>query len=157
MNNLFMFTIMICMSFALMAEEVDLSTDALIIEAVLLMKVSNGQPLGPMYIQGLVDGSDDYVADGNFYKPRKDIQVFGHTLLYVGYLGVDMTMGPNVVLNGSPDEISKDVVEIIGKQPISLNGSFAFDLSKEGALLISSHPSIVNSSLVICAYALTGR
>jgi len=89
---------------------------------------------------------------GYFYKPNQELQAFGHKVVYVGLLGIDLYPGPNVTLEGRAEEVRKAIEKAYSIKLKKVEGGFAAELQKNVHLLIVPHPNNRKQTMVIGAY-----
>ena len=89
---------------------------------------------------------------GNFYEAKDGTMAFGHEVIYLGLLGIELVPGPNATLKGK----SSEVADYIGKHhniKFSENdGEYQAELRKHIVLCVAPHPSLEDTSMVIGAY-----
>jgi hypothetical protein len=106
----------------------------------------------PVEMRSVVGNADLFEKEGNFYKVKGDLVVFGHRATYVGMRGVELYAGPNAVLTGSPRSVAAYLTEKHGVKFASHGGALVSDYKQHIQVLVFPHPSIRGSTIVIGAY-----
>lgn len=122
------------------------------VEDAILWEAQLDETWTPVAMAKIVTDSKQFEEQGNFYKVKGDLIVFGHRATYVGMLGVGMFAGPNAVLAGSPEDIAVYISEHHNATFQSGNGNYLCDYKEHIKIIIEKHPSIKGSSLIIGAY-----
>jgi len=91
-------------------------------------------------------------AEGNFFKPKRLIMVFGHELVYTGMIGYDLLAGPNVIVKGTPDSVAAYVKKTYGLKLTGKNGEYCCNLREHIDLLIGKNPNREGQTIVIGSY-----
>ena len=123
-----------------------------IIESAILWEAELDSAWTPIKMAKVVNNKDMFEPQGNFYKVKQDLFVFGHKATYVGMLGVDLFPGPNAVLIGSPESIAAYITQYRGVKFIKHGAAFSSEYKKHIRIMIEDHPTIKGSSIIIGAY-----
>lgn len=127
--------------------------DSPIIEATILWSAQlDPVTWEPLELKKLLRNRKRFGQEGNFYKVKDGTKAFGHEVLYIGMLGIDLIPGPNVTLKGTPDEIAQYITQHNGIKLLKVGDEFRADLKKDIVLLVGPHPSRKDASIVIGAY-----
>lgn len=148
---------LICSLFILVSfagAEVNKKSETEIIESTILWESKlDKETWEPIELQKLISKNSYYKKEGNFYKiENKKVMAFGHEVIYLGLLGIELIPGPNAVLKGTPKEIADYIEKKRGLKFVSNKGEYMCDLKKHIKLVIGKHPSMKNASLIIGAY-----
>jgi hypothetical protein len=106
----------------------------------------------PLLLKKKLRDQGRFKQEGNFYKAKVPIHAFGHEVLYIGLVGLDLIPGPNVMLKGTPDEIAKYITDHNGIKLIKKGDEYQAELKKDILLCVGAHPSKKGATLVIGAY-----
>jgi len=106
----------------------------------------------PIELSKMLNDTNRFSQVGNFYKVRDGTTAFGHQVLFVGLLGIDLIPGPNVTLQGTPDEIADFINQHHGIKLLKSGDEYRCDLKKDIVLFVGPHPSKKNQTMVIGAY-----
>lgn len=128
------------------------SADGKAVESAILWEAKLDETWTPVAMAKVVNDPKRFEQQGNFYKAKGDLVVFGHRATYVGLLGVELFAGPNAVLEGSPKSIAAYISQHHGAKFKSGGGNYMCDLKKDIKILIEKHPNIPGSSIIIGAY-----
>jgi hypothetical protein len=129
------------------------AVDSDVIESTILWKAEiDPVTWEPLLLKKMLRDQGRFQQEGNFYKAIKPINAFGHEVLYVGMVGLDLIPGPNVMLKGAPEDIAKYITEHHGIKLIKKNAEYQAELKKDIVLCIGAHPSMEGATLVIGAY-----
>jgi hypothetical protein len=127
-------------------------TSALIENAVLWKAPHDGTTPAPTALAKLVEEPGLFTQEGNFYKPNQELRAFGHKVVYVGLLGIDLYPGPNVTVEGRAEEVRKAIEQAYSIKLKKVEGGFDAELQKNVHLLITPHPNNRKQTMVIGAY-----
>ena len=122
------------------------------VEAAILWEARLDETWKPVEMAQLVENRERFEPEGNFYRVKGKLVVFGHPALYVGMVGVDMFAGPNAVLQGRPNDIARYITKTHGIQFTKASGGFVCNYKKNVNLIIAKHPSLPRASIIIGAY-----
>jgi hypothetical protein len=128
------------------------NTDGKAIESAILWEAELDSSWTPVAMAKVVNNKDMFEPQGNFYKVKQDLIVFGHKATYVGMLGVDLFPGPNAVLIGSPENIAAYITKYHGAKFTKHGSTFSSEYKKYIRIMIEDHPHIKGSSIIIGAY-----
>lgn len=128
------------------------SPDGQAVEDAILWETSLDETWTPIAMAKVVGDSDRFEKEGNFYKVKNDLVVFGHRATYVGMLGVHLTPGPNAVLEGTPKSIASYISRRHGIKFKSVKDIYVCDYKEHIRIIIEKHPGINGSSIIIGAY-----
>ena len=127
--------------------------DSNVIESTILWKAEIDPVTGePLLLKKKLRDQGLFKQEGNFYKAKVPINAFGHEVLYIGTVGLDLIPGPNVMLKGAPEDIAKHITEHNGIELIKNGDEYHSELKKDIILYVSAHPSKEGATLVIGAY-----
>jgi len=126
--------------------------DGKVIESAILWETELDSTWTPVKMAKVINNKDVFEPQGNFYKVKQDLIVFGHKAIYVGMLGVDLFPGPNAVLVGSPESIAAYITKYYGIKFTKHGGTFSSEYKKYIRIMIEEHPRIKGSSIIIGAY-----
>ena len=85
-----------------------------VIEATLLHDKKYFSKEKRVRLRTIVENTNRFAQDNNFYKVKTVFNVFGSRAYYVGLRGVDMLVGVNAVLDGRPDEVAARIEKQYG-------------------------------------------
>lgn len=128
------------------------ATPGQIIEQTVFWDAKRDSRWTPVEMAKLVGNSDLFTQEGNFYKPKSKIIIFGHELVYAGMLGVDLYPGPNVTLAGKAKSVKEAIEKSRKIKMEEVEGGYIADLKKDIKLLIFPHPNKSKQTIVIGAY-----
>ena len=123
-----------------------------IIESAILWDAKLDETWIPVDMAALVKDRDQFEPQGNFFKVRGELVVFGHRATYVGMLGVGDLPGPNATLSGSPRSIAGYLSRYHGARFSKESGAYLWERKKDIKIIIIEHPEIPGSAIVIGAY-----
>jgi len=118
-------------------------------------------------LEKLLHDSKKFVLEGNFYKPKGKMNVFGHEVLYIGAVGMGEIPGPNAMLKGSPDKIVNYIKEKYKIKFVKEGNEFHGDIKETATaggemyrvkirdyvkLVIAPNPGKKDETIVIGAY-----
>jgi hypothetical protein len=127
--------------------------DSNVIESTILWKAEiDPVTWEPLLLKKMLRNQGRFKQEGNFYKANVPIHAFGHEVLYIGTVGLDLIPGPNVMLKGAPEDIAKYMTEHNGIKLIKKGDEYEAELKKDIVLCIAAHPSKEGATLVIGAY-----
>ncbi len=126
--------------------------DSKAIESAILWEAELDSAWTPVKMAKVVSNKAMFEPQGNFYKVKQNLTVFGHKATYVGMLGVDLFPGPNAVLIGSPESIAAYITKHHGVKFIKHGVTFTSEYKKYIRIMIEDHPTIKGSSIIIGAY-----
>lgn len=127
--------------------------DSNVIESTILWKAEiNPVTWEPLLLKKMLRDQGRFTQENNFYKVKTPINAFGHEVLYIGTVGLDMIPGPNVMLKGTPADIAKHITEHNGIKLTKKGDEYQAELKKDIVLCIGAHPSKEGATLVIGAY-----
>lgn len=149
-------TLLSSLAFPLQAEE-EQQNDSEIIEKSVLWKAEiNKSSWAPVELKKMVRDSSRFKPFGNFYEVLDDTKAFGGDLVYVGLVGVNFAMGPNVVVKSTHHEVAKYIEEKYEYELTFIeegqNEGYTTSLGKNLKLVIIPHPSIEGASITIGEY-----
>ena len=85
-----------------------------VIEASLLRDKKYFSEKKRVRLRTIVENTNRFSQDNNFYKVKTVFNVFGSRAYYVGLRGVDMLVGINAVIDGRPDEVAARIEKKYG-------------------------------------------
>lgn len=106
----------------------------------------------PMELKKLLSNPDLFTPKGNFFEARAELKAFGHKVTYVGIVGVDMCSGPNVTVEGSVATVCSAIEQAYGLKLTVGESGAACDLVKDVRLLIWTHPTKPDETIIVGAY-----
>lgn len=128
------------------------TSDGQAVESAILWQAKLDDTWRPVDMAKVVANHDQFELQGNFYKVKGELVVFGHLAPYVGMLGVDLFAGPNAVLTGNPQSIATYIMQHHGAKFKKHGGSFVCEYKKDIKIIIEKHPTIRGASIIIGAY-----
>ncbi|MCP4214493.1 MAG: hypothetical protein GY765_07540 [bacterium] len=125
-----------------------------IVESTILWQAKLKPDWTPVKMSELVSDTSRFEKKGSFYKVKTNLKVFGHKAIYLGMVGYNLFPGPNVTLEGSPENIAKYIEENYNLKFKSSKDKTAYEaeVKKYIKLFIQKHPKIKNQSVIIGAY-----
>lgn len=158
MRSISIISIIICVLIFLsplnvFSAEISNSQTSKIIESTILWEAQIDEVTWePLKLNELLKDTKLFSKVGNFYKVNYDLNVFGHKALYVGTRGVELIVGPNVTLAGKTDSISESISKNYNIEFKNHGEIYVAELKDLIELVITPHPNMKDTSLVIGAY-----
>ena len=122
------------------------------IETAILWTAEKGDDWRPIGMSEYVSDTTLFAQEGNFYKPKQKLVLFGHEALYVGMLGVELVPGPNATLKGTPKEIAASITKEHGLKFRDEEGTWVCDYRENIKIVVMKHPNLKGTSILIGAY-----
>jgi len=122
--------------------------------AILWTAERDASTWSPVAMSKYVNDGALFEKQGNFYKPKQKLVIFGYEALYVGMIGVENVTGPNATLKGTPKQIAATLTKEYGLKFNTSEDEWVCDYNEKlkVKLVIIAHPSIKNTSILIGAY-----
>ncbi|MFH1022157.1 MAG: hypothetical protein V1809_02075 [Planctomycetota bacterium] len=129
------------------------SPEAQLIESTILWNAKvDAVTWEPIELKKMLADKKRFTPAGNFYRSNDNITAFGHKVLYIGTLGIDLVSGPNVTLEGNPRSIAAFIAKEHNISFSENDGEYTADIKKNIKMVVSPHPNLKNTSIVIGAY-----
>jgi len=124
-----------------------------VIEASLLRNKKYFPKQNNVSLRTIVENTNRFSQDNNFYKVKTVFKVFGSRAYYVGLRGIDMLVGVNAVINGRPDEVAARITEQYGITfEVKTGGrEYVYTIDDNYKLIIMPH-HWKDTSIIIAAY-----
>jgi hypothetical protein len=122
------------------------------IESAVLWQAELDPTWTPVDMASFVNKRSLFRTEGNFFKPKRKIMVFGHELVYAGMVGYDLWAGPNVILDGTPETIATYIQKAYGLKLTEKDGEYFCNLKEYIDLLIGKNPNTEGQTIVIGSY-----
>jgi hypothetical protein len=153
MKNVFgLVCLVVVMGCATTGQWLPSTPDGRAVESAILWEGKFDERWVPLDMARIVRDAGRFEPQGNFYKVKGDLVVFGHPATYVGMLGVDLFAGPNAVLSGRPEDIAAYITQHHAAKFRKHGGSLVSDYKKDIKIIVEKYPDIRGSSIVIGAY-----
>jgi len=124
-----------------------------VIEASLLHDKKYFAKQQKVSLRNIVQNTNRFSQDNNFYKVKTVFKVFGSRAYYVGLRGVDMLVGVNAVIDGRPDEVAARIEKQYGItfEPKAGGREYVHTIDENYKIIIMPH-HWRDTSTIITAY-----
>lgn len=107
----------------------------------------------PIKLERLLSNRAEFQKEGDFYRTKFDLLVFGHKALFVGMHGIEHLIGPNVTVEGRSSDVAKYISE---KYQITFDNHktlYKHDYKEDIAIVVGPHPDNEMWSMIIGVYS----
>jgi hypothetical protein len=130
----------------------DSTSEGTLVEQAILWEAKLDETWTPVELSKLLEDPELFDKEGNFYRAKAPLAVFGHPAVYVGMLGIEMIPGPNVTLRGSPKEIAGNITAQYGLTFSREDDAYVCNYKENVQVVVLPHPDKRDQTIVIGAY-----
>jgi len=103
-------------------------------------------------IDAVLNNAKKYTKQGNFYAPKAPVRAFGHEVKYIGLMGIDLRVGPNLTLEANPTDVAETINTRWKTGLAGDDESFEYELRENLVLVVHQHPTEADWTIVHCVY-----
>jgi hypothetical protein len=128
------------------------TSEGQLVESVILWDAQLDERWLSPKLEALLGDTTRFEPQGNFYKVKDDLVIFGHKATYVGMVGVEYYAGPNATLIGSPKSVARYITTHHDLDFEKQGGMYICDYREHIKIMAGKHPNEKDKTILIGCY-----